>query len=140
MMRLLSPVMNTYAGICAGLSFISRVVGLLLLTLYKWRYGFNRPSLKSKHLHLHQSQSANLTLILMDDLTGLRIRPTDRLKVLHLIDYETYNILMDRWFISSAKAFKSSQCTQWISHAEMWGPGFDRWIDTDTIAANVERR
>ena len=82
----------------------------------------------------------NLALNVMNDLTELRIRPTDRLKVLHLIDYETYNILMDRWFISSAKAFESSQCAQWISHAEMSGPGFDRWNDTDTIAANIERR
>ena len=79
-------------------------------------------------------------MTVMYDLAGLRIRPTDRLKVLHLIDYETYNILMDRWFISSSKAFKSSQCAQWISHAEMWGPGFDCRIEKDTVAANVERR
>ena len=82
----------------------------------------------------------NLALNVVYDLTGFGIRPTVRLKVLHLIDYETYNIVMDRWFMNSAKAFKSSQCAHWISHAELWGPGFDRWNDTDTIAANVERR
>lgn len=58
-----------------------------------------------------------------------------KLKILHLIDYHTSQVLMDRWMLHSHDAF--SQNTKLVQSAVLWGPGFDLYSNTTSLAQNV---
>ncbi|KAH9817706.1 hypothetical protein DFH28DRAFT_962749 [Melampsora americana] len=61
-----------------------------------------------------------------------------KIKILHLIDKDTSEVLMDRWFLHSHDAFLARDDI--ISSAVLWGPDFEGWSKSKTLSQNIEAK
>lgn len=60
------------------------------------------------------------------------------LKILHLVDQDTAQVLMDRWLLHSHDAFVQSP--HLISSAILWGPDFEGWKKSLSLTQNIALR
>ncbi|KAG0141012.1 hypothetical protein CROQUDRAFT_664417 [Cronartium quercuum f. sp. fusiforme G11] len=73
--------------------------------------------------------------------TGFKNTFVDRpnkLNVLHLIDKDTSEVLMDRWFLHSYDAFSARPDI--ILTSKIWGPDFEGYQNSLTLSKNIENQ
>ncbi|KNZ53124.1 hypothetical protein VP01_3338g4 [Puccinia sorghi] len=61
-----------------------------------------------------------------------------KLNILHLVDRDTAQVLMDRWLLHSHDAFVAR--SDLISSAILWGPDFDGWKKELSLTQNIAHR
>ncbi|KAA1100243.1 hypothetical protein PGT21_032338 [Puccinia graminis f. sp. tritici] len=61
-----------------------------------------------------------------------------KLKILHLVDKDTAEVLMDRWLLHSHDAFLARP--DLVSSAILWGPDFEGWKNTLSLTQNIAQK
>ncbi|CAH7688283.1 hypothetical protein PPACK8108_LOCUS23226 [Phakopsora pachyrhizi] len=63
---------------------------------------------------------------------------SSKLKILHLINRRTSEVLMDRWMIHSHDAVVKA--TDFYSSAVLWGPDFKGWQSSKMLTKNIKNQ
>ncbi|CAH7683580.1 hypothetical protein PPACK8108_LOCUS17209 [Phakopsora pachyrhizi] len=63
---------------------------------------------------------------------------SSKLKILHLINRWTSEVLMDRWMIHSHDTVVKA--TDLCSSAVLWGPDFEGWQSSKTLTKNIKNQ